>query len=1722
MATFRDFTSAAAQQGLSESEVANAVQAYLDTYGEFEREAEQSPRLAAHVAAQNLEGLLTGQDKIAAANFMSEDDMAEQQNLEYYNLLDGKTYSDFEAKYRMEENYPTLSPSEILNENRKVLDYEPWLTLKEDRGLKASEAVRLNVGHAVGSLIRSAAGKVAIATQMGEASLNMPYVYTGASAIGYQPPKLPYQLTEEEIEKSEKNRKELDYALFKSVMNGAQYAQEVVEGDIPNYVKAGVPAKLASAFGEVPLIFVGAYDPTFVAGRYYAEALEESGGDHSIATGYASLFGTIGYLVDRYTAGLGGAAFRAMKVGTRGKLIAKQLGKLGLRSQIAGFNELVTEFAESASLQAVTKDEVNYRQAIEEGLLAYVVGSFTAGAVDVTQYVKSNQNEIINKLKDVGFTEERAVEYYNAIDNQEFGRANLIGYESILRSLGGGVNIGALADPFMDTPIPKEFMPYTLGRLRDIRNSATDTELEQALSRVPEAWRDEAREAMLMPTEESTAKLNQAIARHMLSAVKVDVNKEINIEDPVQPSGNVEPTIEELDVKPDFLNDGETVKGFLKDQTIDSLMDLIAIDVANGFPAYSEYMEELLDRTPSGYIPDVFAEMRKRTVRYRNEIAKKKALTPIYNIPIPANSKLQGFWKESQNKYHKAILNFVEARIKIPTLEEYSANPDKYDSLPSQKELYAQTQRHLGEAFNKGDLNEVMVILDKEGYSEYKEFYDEVVEATLLREDVWNQHRANQPQVVNEEDIEINTEPSSELDLTEEGEPELTIADEQEVEATLLDEIESNAKDYAKFFFDRLELDGFEFTPEEAELIMRYVAYEQGYDETLEPVDISTLPERGRELIERATEEFKDLAERVERIADQVGLDFEARAGIYFPLNHVDQDVSNVTTTEDLYQASIGFTKARQGTFDGVIKDPVKQIRITVNMMSNILAIADSKIALTDIAKKRANDISVALVKKEAGEELNETDESALQVYRDLNEVDNAGVAVGMDRAPEASKDLYRLIDLLNKDNGGEELSEPKLRLVPDGKLKDWLKERGQTWSDGVDPHFIVQKMDGTGERKENGRIYGANANLWQQVLQAARLSKQAEMDLQRKQIEVLKPYKTTRELKAINTKLAKIFTGSKSQALDVFRAKDPSELEFRLTNVKLSDRDARTVFFYGKALLKLQNDLVLGGQMRGNLSEASQEARRDFQELERKIELGLEVTEQELLRYKSYAPQADEDTKRKIFRNMIRWTFERNAIDNNDFFSYFDSLARTSFKGGYFYNLRNKINSWADYLEGIGQERNARWWRVKVESNINGNIFKFEDELLGYAAQKIKETAETTLGEQLTGNALFDPIRRASVDELKVYMADAMNTLQKARINAFLLGNVGWSLTTQPSSIAFTIKQTGFSRTLKAINRVVFGGDLLSESDVVGLKSGRDDIKGLESVGEFAELSVSKTKRSMIRNYLGTVGSLMEETLTKVSYSAGYDYAKTELGLNNDDARIHADFVAATTQSMYDRVTRNTALNSQFMRLFRPMQSYVFTAYSNMLDTFGIVGRKRSAQVRAGEAARWILAQRMWGILWSMLFGDDLLKALLNPVFDKGTVGSNIPIFGQDVDIKISQMIPWKDDESWKGDSAAEQWSKSTNRIIRAIANNEDNWERELIIYNLRYVTPAMGLGFSIPAQNLVKLISAKQNGYAFEDIKGRAYEEFYYNNPLDWIGGMAFGIKAVDEPEGLRGKKK
>lgn len=77
-------------------------------------------------------------------------------------------------------------------------------------------------------------------------------------------------------------------------------------------------------------------------------------------------------------------------------------------------------------------------------------------------------------------------------------------------------------------------------------------------------------------------------------------------------------------------------------------------------------------------------------------------------------------------------------------------------------------------------------------------------------------------------------------------------------------------------------------------------------------------------------------------------------------------------------------------------------------------------------------------------------------------------------------------------------------------------------------------------------------------------------------------------------------------------------------------------------------------------------------------------------------------------------------------------------------------------------------------------------------------------------------------------------------------------------------------------------------------------------------DTGTKRGKRAVFRDKLGLIQSGIESWTTSVSYSAGYQYGLS-MGLSEDQARIHGDFVAATTQTMYDQVTRNSALNSKF-----------------------------------------------------------------------------------------------------------------------------------------------------------------------------------------------------------------
>jgi hypothetical protein len=214
-------------------------------------------------------------------------------------------------------------------------------------------------------------------------------------------------------------------------------------------------------------------------------------------------------------------------------------------------------------------------------------------------------------------------------------------------------------------------------------------------------------------------------------------------------------------------------------------------------------------------------------------------------------------------------------------------------------------------------------------------------------------------------------------------------------------------------------------------------------------------------------------------------------------------------------------------------------------------------------------------------------------------------------------------------------------------------------------------------------------------------------------------------------------------------------------------------------------------------------------------------------------------------------------------------------------------------------------------------------------------------------------------------------------------------------------------------------------------------------------------------------------------------------------------------------------------------MQSFVLTNMTNVLDTLGVVGYERSKAERMVEAVRWSASAYIWQTMISMMFGDDLEDAILDPTYEKFTIGSAIPYLGTDIDIGMSNIIPWRDSESWKRSTPQEKYFEDVSRIIKAIANGEKNTKEAIDEHMLSYVIPWAGFGGTQIASNFAALRAAKNRKETkdkdlmgmgrFESISGRRTGVFV--NPdsgLAWIAGAVFGKKAVDEPSKAKKERK
>jgi hypothetical protein len=262
-------------------------------------------------------------------------------------------------------------------------------------------------------------------------------------------------------------------------------------------------------------------------------------------------------------------------------------------------------------------------------------------------------------------------------------------------------------------------------------------------------------------------------------------------------------------------------------------------------------------------------------------------------------------------------------------------------------------------------------------------------------------------------------------------------------------------------------------------------------------------------------------------------------------------------------------------------------------------------------------------------------------------------------------------------------------------------------------------------------------------------------------------------------------------------------------------------------------------------------------------------------------------------------------------------------------------------------------------------------------------------------------------------------------------------------------------------------------------------------------------------------------------------------MGLTEEsEIAAYADFVAETTQSMYDQYTRNIMSSSPGLRALAPMQAYVFTAYSNVWDIANMTGVDKSRKQRAIELLEWKVAATLWDAMWSMIMGDDPLKALFNPGMDKDVLTSHVPVLpsaAQFLGINIDDLYVerWnmvmperfeKATTEWKKDPV-QQFLERTGRAFGPDTTHARN--KEIALWANDYILPHAGIPATRITHNFIQMVDASINNGRIHGSTGRfnSYIEGLdrqgpLRETLTFVVGSIFGTKAVDERKNLDSK--
>lgn len=217
---------------------------------------------------------------------------------------------------------------------------------------------------------------------------------------------------------------------------------------------------------------------------------------------------------------------------------------------------------------------------------------------------------------------------------------------------------------------------------------------------------------------------------------------------------------------------------------------------------------------------------------------------------------------------------------------------------------------------------------------------------------------------------------------------------------------------------------------------------------------------------------------------------------------------------------------------------------------------------------------------------------------------------------------------------------------------------------------------------------------------------------------------------------------------------------------------------------------------------------------------------------------------------------------------------------------------------------------------------------------------------------------------------------IRKSLVHSVFPGNLRWALSTQPSSMAYTVLKTGPVNTVAGMTNFLTNKKLRDK--ITGLYSYKVKAGGstasVQDIGArpASRATVIRKKREAWNNFLSIVINYNEKYLTGSSIAAGMRHGK-QLGLKGRALEEYASNVGARTQSMYNLEDRPGVLRSELVKTGASFQTFTFEGLNNIREYMGQTGTPpEKGMKRIGQLGAFVGAAMTVNAGTNAVFGSE------------------------------------------------------------------------------------------------------------------------------------------------------